>query len=61
MTLALLLTVPLLACVLSAVARRRAVLEAVNVAAFALTFLLAVKFSARAAFPCGMGSFMPMR
>ena len=42
MTLALLLAVPLLACALSAVARRRPVLEAVNVASFALTFLLAV-------------------
>jgi hydrogenase-4 component F len=42
MTLALLLAVPLLACALSAVARRRAVLEAINVAAFALTFLLAI-------------------
>ena len=42
MILALLLAVPLLACAVSTLTRRRAVLEAVNVAAFALTFLLAV-------------------
>ena len=45
MILALLLAVPLAACAacaVSAVARRRSVLEAVNVAAFALTFLLAL-------------------
>src|ERR1039458_7248359 len=42
MTLALLLAVPLAACAACAVARRRAVLEAINVAAFGLTFLLAL-------------------
>ena len=42
MILALLLAVPLAACVLSAVSRRRAAMEAINVAAFALTFLLAL-------------------
>ncbi|HEX7598388.1 MAG TPA: proton-conducting transporter membrane subunit, partial [Polyangia bacterium] len=42
MTLALLLAIPLAACALSAVSRKRALLEAVNVAAFALTFLLAL-------------------
>jgi hydrogenase-4 component F len=42
MTLALLLAIPLAACAACAVARRRAVLEAVNVAAFGLTFLLAL-------------------
>ena len=47
MTLALLLAVPLLACALSAVTRRRAVLEAVNVAAFGLTFLLAVSVASQ--------------
>jgi len=47
MTLALLLAVPLLACALSAVARRRAVLEAVNLASFALTFLLAVSVASQ--------------
>lgn len=41
MILALLLTVPLAAAVWSALARKRAVMEAVNVGAFALTFLLA--------------------
>jgi hydrogenase-4 component F len=42
MILALLLAVPLSACAVSAVARRRAVLEAVNLIAFAVTFLLAL-------------------
>jgi hydrogenase-4 component F len=45
MTLALLLAVPLAACAVCAmplVSRRRSVLEAVNVSAFALTFLLAL-------------------
>src|ERR1035441_1466777 len=42
MTLALLLAIPLAACAACAVARRRAVLEAINVAAFGLTFLLAL-------------------
>src|SRR5450432_2516797 len=42
MILALLLAVPLAACAACAVSRRRPVLEAVNVAAFALTFLLAL-------------------
>src|ERR1035438_8685451 len=47
MTLALLLGIPLLACAASALARRRAVLEAVNVAAFGLTFLVAVAVAAQ--------------
>jgi hydrogenase-4 component F len=42
MILALLLAVPLAACAVSVLSRRRAILEAVNVAAFGLTFLLAV-------------------
>src|SRR5664279_2753991 len=42
MILALLLAIPLAACAVSAISRRRAVLEAVNVAAFGLTFLLAL-------------------
>ena len=46
MTLALLLGIPLLACALSAMSRRRAVLEAVNVGAFVLTFLLALVVAA---------------
>ena len=47
MTLALLLAIPLAACAACAVARRRAVLEAINVAAFGLTFLLAVAVAAQ--------------
>ncbi|MGD0773412.1 MAG: proton-conducting transporter membrane subunit [Candidatus Solibacter sp.] len=46
MTLALLLAIPLAACAVSAVARGRAALEAVNVTAFALTFLLALAVAA---------------
>jgi hydrogenase-4 component F len=42
MILALLLAVPLAACAVSTMARRRSILEAVNVTAFALTFLLAM-------------------
>src|ERR1017187_134529 len=47
MTLALLLAIPLAACAACAVARRRAVLEAINVAAFGLTFLLALAVAAQ--------------
>ncbi|MEO8596714.1 MAG: hydrogenase 4 subunit F [Candidatus Solibacter sp.] len=47
MILALLLTVPLAACAVSVVSRRRSVLEAVNVAAFALTFLVSVAVAAQ--------------
>jgi hydrogenase-4 component F len=46
MTLALLLAIPLAACAVSAMTRRRAVLEAVNVTAFTLTFLLALAVAA---------------
>ena len=68
MILALLLAVPLAAgaaCALSAVAKRRAVLEAVNLAAFAVTFLLSLsvvsKCSARAPSPSGTDFFTPIR
>ena len=47
MILALLLALPLSACVVSAVTRRRTFLEAINLAAFALTFLLAIAVAAR--------------
>ena len=42
MILVLLLAVPLAACAVAFLSRRRAIMEAVNVAAFSLTFLLAV-------------------
>ena len=42
MILAYLLAVPLIACGVSAAERRRPVMEAVNVAAFAITLLLAL-------------------
>jgi len=47
MILAFLLAVPLAACAACAVSRRRPVLEAVNVSAFALTFLLALAVAAQ--------------
>src|ERR1700732_1742614 len=46
MCLTLLLAVPLAACAACAVSRRRPLLEAVNVSAFALTFLLALAVAA---------------
>src|SRR4051812_22807161 len=47
MILALLLAIPLVACTIAAVSRKRAVMEGVNVGAFALTFLLALVVAAQ--------------
>jgi hydrogenase-4 component F len=47
MILALLLSVPLAGCLLSALARKRSVMEGVNVTAFAVTFILAIKVASQ--------------